>query len=119
MTMDDNIDIDVCMGCGRYHGCTPTLVDQWRRLYRPKEREVMPQLCFNCLIQHAPISSQPQRIEHEGLELVRKVRATRIIVNRIQAWRAANAPVPVVHDPAKVVGGVQSHAHVGRRTKRK
>lgn len=48
-TPDDNVDIDVCLGCGRYYSCTPSLVNRWRELYNPKPGEVMPQLCWKCL----------------------------------------------------------------------
>jgi hypothetical protein len=46
---DDDVDIDVCMGCGRYYGMTQSLIDRWCMLYRPTARDVMPQLCWKCL----------------------------------------------------------------------
>ena len=50
VTPDDNMDIDVCMGCGRYYGMTQTLIDVWRVMYRPKDKDVMPQLCWKCMV---------------------------------------------------------------------
>jgi hypothetical protein len=47
--MDEDVDIDVCMGCGRYYSCTKSLSDRWRAFYKPKAGEVMPQLCYKCL----------------------------------------------------------------------
>lgn len=53
---DDNPEdahIDVCLGCGRYYGTTKSLIDKWYELYKPN-KEVMPQLCYKCLVGNAP-----------------------------------------------------------------
>jgi hypothetical protein len=52
--VDDNIDIDVCMGCGRYYSAVPSLVDYWRKHFKPRDGEVMPQLCSRCMGREAP-----------------------------------------------------------------
>ncbi len=46
---DDDVHIDVCMSCGRYYGHTQGLSDYWHEHYKPRQDEVMPQLCFKCL----------------------------------------------------------------------
>ena len=50
-------------------------------------------------------------IEKEGLALIRRARAVRIIAGEIQAWRAETAPPAIRHDPAKVESGVQGLGH--------
>lgn len=46
----DDIDVDVCMGCGRYYGMTQSLVNRWRAVYKPRDNAVMPQECWKCLV---------------------------------------------------------------------
>lgn len=46
---DEDIDIDVCMSCGRYYGYNQSLKDLWIKTYKPRNGDVMPQLCFNCM----------------------------------------------------------------------
>jgi hypothetical protein len=46
---DDNIDIDVCMGCGRYYSITPHLMELWRKSFNYPIDKVMPQLCHKCM----------------------------------------------------------------------
>ena len=48
---DDDIDIDVCQSCGGYYGLTEGLIELWRKLYNPKPKDVMPQLCYKCIQQ--------------------------------------------------------------------
>lgn len=44
---EDEIDVDVCMRCGRYFGWTQSIIDCWERI--KKTQRVMPQYCFGCL----------------------------------------------------------------------
>lgn len=45
----DDIDIDVCLRCGRYYGCTQSLVNIWRNSSLYSDKRIMPQLCFKCM----------------------------------------------------------------------
>ncbi len=45
---DDDMDIDVCLGCGRYYFVTPMLEEAWRESFNYREGAVMDQLCWGC-----------------------------------------------------------------------
>jgi hypothetical protein len=47
--MDDDVDIDVCQGCGRHYGMTQTIADMWRSSPLYREGTVCPQLCHQCM----------------------------------------------------------------------
>lgn len=51
---DDDIDIDVCLGCGRYYSMTPSLQEAWRKSVNYREGAVMDQLCHRCMRGDAP-----------------------------------------------------------------
>lgn len=51
---NDDIDIDVCLGCGRYYSMTPSLQEAWRKSVNYREGAVMDQLCFKCMRGDAP-----------------------------------------------------------------
>lgn len=46
---DDNLDIDVCVSCGRYYSVTPMLTEKWRNSFNYRPNSVMDQLCFKCM----------------------------------------------------------------------
>lgn len=46
---DDDVDIDKCLGCGRYYGTTENMVTQWMNSLGYRDGDVMPQLCHRCL----------------------------------------------------------------------
>ena len=46
---DETIDIDVCLGCGRYYGMTKTLFEAWRNSVNYRAGAVMDQLCLKCM----------------------------------------------------------------------
>jgi hypothetical protein len=47
---DIEIEVDVCMSCGRYYGMTQSLKDLWYSSDASKRPgAVMAQLCFKCM----------------------------------------------------------------------
>lgn len=48
-TEDNDADIDVCLGCGRYYGTTPMLIEAWHKSVNYREGAVMDQLCYGCM----------------------------------------------------------------------
>jgi len=46
---EEDVDVDVCLGCGRYYGITPALEEAWRKSFDYREGAVMDQLCLRCM----------------------------------------------------------------------
>jgi hypothetical protein len=51
---DDDIDVDVCLSCGRYYSVTPALETAWRNSFNYREGAVMDQKCLSCMRGDAP-----------------------------------------------------------------
>lgn len=50
----EDVDVDVCLGCGRYYGMSPSLEQAWRSSVNYREGAVMDQLCLRCMEGHPP-----------------------------------------------------------------
>ncbi len=50
----EEVDVDVCLGCGRYYGMTEALQEAWRKSFNYREGAVMDQLCLRCMEGYPP-----------------------------------------------------------------
>jgi hypothetical protein len=46
---NEDVDIDICMGCGRYYSLTDSIIELWRQSPSFDEKQVVPQLCHRCM----------------------------------------------------------------------
>lgn len=50
----EDVDIDVCLGCGRYYAMSPELEEAWRNSFNYRPNTIMDQLCLRCMRGEAP-----------------------------------------------------------------
>ena len=58
---EDDIDIDVCLSCGRYYSLTQTMIDMWRASISYNAKEICPQLCHKCMRERYGVDRQTAR----------------------------------------------------------